>query len=125
MDVRFYEDFRDEFSRLASTIAGTLGLSEDEAHELMENSPAANVTPPLFRSLPPELHRLARTEAGRAVLDRMPKRYRTVLRELFVRNRPCEKLEDLTSQQIRAHFRASNVALRDRLGFDQVPNCYI
>lgn len=124
VDVRFYEDFRGDFPRLASEIANTLDLDATEAHQLLANSPAANVTPSAFRGLPPELHRLAHTGTGRAVLDRVPKRYRSVLRELFVRNRTYADIEETTSQQIRAHFRTSNSALRHRLGYDRVPNCY-
>jgi len=124
VDVRFYEDFRGDFPRLASEITNTLDLDATEAHHLLANLPAANVTPSAFRGLPPELHRLARTGTGRAVLDRVPKRYRSVLRELFVRNRTYANIEETTSYQIRAHFRTSNSALRHRLGYDRVPNCY-
>lgn len=124
LDVRFYEDFRDDFPRLASEIAQTIDLNATEAHHLLANSPPANVTPPRFHGLPPELHRLARTAAGQMVLERFPRRYRTVLRELFVCNRAYENIEETTSQQIRAHFRAANSALRDRLGFERVPTCY-
>jgi len=125
VDVRFYEDFRGDFPRLASEIAQTLHLDATDAHHLLATLPAANVTPPAFRGLPPELHRLARTAAGRAVLDHMPKRYRTVLRELFVRNRAYDNLEDSTSKEIRSHFQASNFDLRHRLGFERIPTCYL
>jgi len=125
VDVRFYEDFRDDFPRLASVIARTLGLDETEANKLLADSPPANVTPPHFCRLPPALLRLARTEGVRSVLDRAPKRYRTILRELFVRVRAYEPIEEATVQQIRAQFRASNSALGDRLGFDRVPNYYL
>ena len=125
LDVRFYEDFRDDFPRLASEIARTIDLNATEAHHLLANSPPANVTPPRFHGLPPEIHRLARTAAGRAVLDRVPKRYRTVLRELFVCNRSYDNLEDSTSKEIRSRFQASNFALRRQLGFERVPTCYL
>lgn len=125
VDVRFYEDHRDDFPQLAAEIAQTLGVNDVEAANLLVNSAAANVTPPLFRGLPSELHRLARTTVGRTVLDQMPKRYRTVLRELFERNRPYESLQPSTAEQIRAEFKASNLALRDRLGFHRLPEGYI